>query len=614
MNQVRRSNGHRGNLSPNARVAAVSPPRALRAAVEGAILVGATVLVYLPALRGGYIWDDALYVTDNFTLRSVHGLYRIWFEPTSTPQYYPLVFSSFWFEYRLWGLAPLGYHVVNVALHAANALLVRRLLRRLAVPGSLFAAALFALHPVQVESVAWISERKDVLSGLFALLTALAWLQFIDGRKRTPYALVVVSFACALLSKTVTCTLPVTLLLLGWWKHPGAWRRNVIPLLLLVLMATAAASITVWRESIVTAAMPHLPPLSLGERVLVASRGIGFYLAKLLWPSDLMAIYPKGAIDAGSLRQYGPPLAITATALLLWWFRARVGRGAVVAALSFVVALLPSLGVLPFGYMAYSYVANHFLYLASVSFVGACAVLASRVVRVAPMPARAAAVLAGLILAVVGRLTWNHAGLYESAETLWRANLAGNPTSATVHTNLAFALMGQDKHDEAISHYEAAVSLDPNNVLARNNLAVDLIERGEYAPAFEHLSRALEAAPMSPTALSNLGDLLVRQGRFSEALAYLTNALRFQPDSPVTLNNLGVALIRMDRFAEALPYVDAAARLKPDYAEAHNSRAVILAMQGHKEQAAQEFATALRLKPGYADADRNLRILTGQLQ
>ncbi len=254
-------------------------------------------------MHGGFIWDDDDYVQDNPTLRSLAGLGQIWFQPGATRQYYPLVHTTYWLEYRLWGLDPTGYHVVNVILHALSAVVVWRILSRLQVPGAWAAAALFALHPVHVESVAWITERKNALSGAFYLSAAWAYLRYEAARRPRWYGAALVLFAAALLSKTVTCTLPAALLLVLWWKGQTPMRRPAVALGPFFVLAVAMSAVTVWMERHSVGAWGPEWDLSLVERGLIAGRALWFYAAKLLVPLDLAFIYLRWAIDATAIWQ-----------------------------------------------------------------------------------------------------------------------------------------------------------------------------------------------------------------------------------------------------------------------------------------------------------------------
>ena len=336
----------------------------------------------MPALRGGFNWDDDAYVTNNLTLRSVHGLSQIWGQLTATPQYYPLVFTSFWLEYHLWGLNPLGYHVVNVLLHALAAMLLWRVLVRLQLPGAWLAAGIFALHPVAVESVAWVTERKNVLSAVFYFAAALAYLRWRDDGTTTTglratsswrslvlYLLSLALFICALFSKTVTASLPAALLLVIWWKHGRIAGRDVWPLLPFFVAGAALGLVTSWLERTHVGANGPEWALSFFDRCLIAGRALWFYAGKLFWPANLTFIYPRWQIDPGIWWQWLFPAAAIALVMILWSLRGRIGRGPLVAVLFFAGTLLPALGFANVYPMRYSFVADHFQYLASVGLI-----------------------------------------------------------------------------------------------------------------------------------------------------------------------------------------------------------------------------------------------------
>ena len=308
------------------------------------LLVGLTAGAYIPAMSGGFIWDDDDYVQDNLTLRSLEGLGQIWFQPGATRQYYPLVHTTYWLEYRLWGLDPTGYHVVNVILHALSAVLVWRLLIRLKVSGAWAAAALFALHPVHVESVAWITERKNALSGAFYLGAAWAYLRYEEAHSPRLYWAALFLFAAALLSKTVTCTLPAALLLVLWWKGQTPMRRTAVALVPFFALGAAMSGMTVWMEKHSVGAWGPEWDLSLVERGLIAGRALWFYAAKLLVPLNLTFIYPRWAIDATAVWQYLYPIGALGVGALLWAFRERLGRGPLTGVLFFAGTLTPALG------------------------------------------------------------------------------------------------------------------------------------------------------------------------------------------------------------------------------------------------------------------------------
>ncbi len=470
----------------------------LRTGAAAAALVLATILAYLPALDAGFLWDDDAYVTHNLAVRSPDGLARIWLEPWASPQYYPVTLSSFWLEYRLWGQAPRGYHLTNVLLHAASAVLVWRILRRLAVPGAWVASAFFALHPVHVESVAWITERKNVLSGLFFLLSLLAWLSFsplVEAKRGNPrfWAPSFLLFLCALGSKTVTGSLPAVLLLLSFWKRGRIVARDALALVPFFAAGAAMGSLTGWLEKHRVGAWGPDWDLSFVERLLVAGRAVWFYAGKLVWPAGLSFVYPRWEIDASAASQWLWPLAAIATLAALWLARGALGRGPLTAVLYFGGALFPALSFVNVFPMLYSFVADHFQYLASLGLLSlAAAGAASGIRRTLGETKRArgvGAALSLLALSMLAAATWSRASVYRDQETLWRDTIRKNPGAWMARANLASLLHASAPQSsdpaarermlaEAEQEYLASLSLRPGNSPARMNLAHLYEERG----------------------------------------------------------------------------------------------------------------------------------------
>ncbi len=436
----------------------------------GLLLVAAVLLAYLPVWHAGFIWDDDVHVTQNATLNDLAGLWRIWFQVGAVPQYYPLVHTTFWVEHHLWGLHPLGYHLDNVLLHAAGALLLGCVLGRLQVPGSWLAAAIFALHPVQAESVAWVTERKNVLSGVFYFAAALAWLAFdppgrVEGLRRRRwgyYWVALVLFAAALLSKTVTCSLPAALLLVRWWKNGRVAGRDVWPLVPFFALGVGLGLLTAWMENHHVGAHGAGWSLTFADRCLVAGRAVWFYAGKLIWPAPLIFIYPRWTINAGLWWQWLFPAAAMGVVAGLWWWRRRFGYGPLVGVLFFVGTLGPALGFVNVYPMRFSFVADHFQYLASVGLIVlAAAWIESRRQHLAAIFHLPSSIFY-LLPVVLAVLTWRQCGQYANLETLWRVTLARNPDCGLAHNNLGNLLARQGKQNEAIEHYERAVQLEPD--------------------------------------------------------------------------------------------------------------------------------------------------------
>lgn len=491
-----------------------------RKSVLAGLLIVMTLTVYIPAMRGGFVWDDDDYVTENPTLNSFHGLKQIWLDPKSTPQYYPLVFSSFWLEYKFWGVRPTGYHLVNVLLHALNALLLWCLLRCLNVPGAWLAAAVFALHPVQVESVAWVTERKNVLSTFFYIGSMFCLFRYfgLAGEKEDKsglwwYVSALLLFACALLSKTVTCTLAAAMLLILWWKRGKLRGRELRVLAPFFVFGLAMGLATAWLEQHHVGAVGTEWDLSFVERCLVAGHALWFYVGKLIWPSHLIFNYPRWQINAGVWWQYLYPAGVLLVVLALWLSRERVGRGPLVGVLFFCGTLFPALGFFDVYPFRFSYVADHFQYLASIGLITlVVGVIASLTARLPEWSQRIAMVWGLIVLALLGMQTWHRGYVYRDMETLWADTLQKNPLSWMAHNNLGILLVEQGKLKDAISHYTEAVRIKPDYAKAYYNLGIVLADQGKLEDAISRYTEALRIKPDYSTARKNLELVLQLKG------------------------------------------------------------------------------------------------------
>jgi len=562
-------------------------------------LVGLCAVVYLPAIvRGGFVWDDDDYVTENEALRSVRGLWRIWTDPRALPQYYPLVHSSYWVELRLWGLDPRGYHLVNVLLHGIAAVLFWRLLSWLAVPGAFWAAAVFAVHPVHVESVAWITERKNVLSGVFFLGAGFAYCRWALGRRRAGgvrlYGLAAGLFLCALASKTVAATLPLALLAVVWWKRGRIGLADLLPLLPLFAVGAAAGSLTAWLERHHVGAAGPDWEIPYVERLLVAGRAIWFYLGKLVWPHPLVFIYPKWTPRASDPAEWAWILAALATLSLAVALRGRIGRAPAAAAFYFVATIAPALGFVPVYPMRFSWVADHFQYLASLGPIALGMAAASRAVeRLDPRVGRA---VFGLLILVLGALAFDRCRLYQDEETLWRRTIEANPRAFIAYNNLGGILLERGELEEASRLFEAATEIAPHAPEAWNNLGIVRERQNRPADAIESYRAALAADPDWADAHNNLGAALASAGRLSEALGHLERAVGIRPGFSKARYNLGLVLGRLGRFERALAELEEASRLDPSDRDAKVALAVFaskLAAQRAAEGLADEARTLL---------------------
>src|SRR5438874_11565455 len=514
------------------------------------ILAVVTMLAYQPAWHGGLLWDDDANIASP-DLRSLDGLRRIWFEPRATQQYYPLLYSSSWVQERFWRDSPTGYHLVNLLLHIGCVVLVLKILRLLRIPGAELATIIFALHPVNVETVAWITERKNTLSGVFGLAATLWYLKFDDGRSRRSYALAVGLFFLGLLSKTAVVTLALALLVIFWWKRGAiSWRRDVLPLIPFFLLSAAAGLMTSWVEYGNIGYKASTLALSPVDRCLVAGRAFWFQLGKVLWPSDLMFVYPRWEINAAVWWQYLFPLGVLGLLGILWSLR-RWSRAPLSGVLVYIFLLLPSLGFLYIYFFLYSFVADHWQYLACLGIITPCA---SGIALVAGRLKRWEAWLKrGTILLLAGvlfLLTRQQSRMYTDVETLYRTTIARNPACWMAYDNLGNILYQANRIPEAMELFNQALRIKPD--AAHYSLGNALLRTGRTSEAIDEYKQALRINPDYAEAHNNLDSDLIQTGHALEAIDHFKQALRMNPNSADTHNNLGAALAQMGRISKAI--------------------------------------------------------------
>ena len=512
-----------------------------------------------------------------------------------------------------------GYHAVNVLLHLLNCLLLWRLLLRLAVPGALLIAAVFAVHPVHVESVAWIIERKDLLSALFYLGAVLAWLRFVEVERVGHYLLVVLLFVAGLLSKSVVVTLPLALLLVQWWRGGRVTRLDLLRVAPLMVLGAAitAADLAFYRGR---------EPLELGytlaERMLIAGRALWFYAGKLVWPVELAVIYPRWQIDARSLTGWGYVVAAAGVALWLW--RARLGRGPLAGALYFALTLGPVLGFVDYGYMQYSFVADRFQYLAGIGVLAVLLGAAARGVGRLEARERSAAVLRygawGLAVAVVlllGTLTWRQAAIYRDEVTLFSHVVALNPAARDAHQNLGDALTKQGLHRRAVESYRAALKIDPRFARAYAGMGRSLFEAQRYAEALAALQQALDLQPESRLAATLylfMGRAARELGQLHAAAGHFRQAFRLDPQDAEPLLELAFLLRSQQRHDQAAAVFARIRDLDPDDPETLHAIAESFRVEGHLDQAIANYHAAIRIDREFAPAHAGLGLVLLQAQ
>ena len=573
------------------------------------------VVSYLPAmLWGGFVWDDNLCIKVD-PVREVSGLQQIWFSPSAIEaenHYWPLVYTTFWLEHKLWGFDPTGYHIVNVLLHLVNTLLLWHLLRRLAVPGAWVVAAVFAVHPLHVESVAWIIERKDVLSGLFYLGAMLAWMRFVEQANPRWYVGSLVLYAAGLLSKSIVVTLPAVLLIWHWWKQG---RVTSTDLLRLVPFFAVGLVIVLGDLSFYRSESPTSLDYSLIERALIASRALWFYAGKLLWPSELSVIYPRWDIRVSDPLAWGYLIAAVALVLALWHFRSRIGRGPLAGALFFAITLSPILGFVDYGYMNYAFVADRFQYLAGIGVmavvIGAAACGAG---RLPDLWQKGVLGVTAVVIVVLGLLTWRQANIWKDEETLNRHIIELNPEARNAHRHLAKALSNQERYEEALEPALIAVEQRPDYFRAHVTLGLILVELSRFEEAETHLRRAIELNSETHSTRLNLSDLLYNQGRYEEALDVARAAVEQHPDSFASHGLLGALLTELGRFEEAETHLRRTIALNPQAPKAHFNLGEALHNQGRYEEAVDAYRVAIEQGLDDALAHSNLGMVFIKLE
>lgn len=564
-------------------------------AIFALILVG-TLAAYFPALGGDFLWDDAGHVTSP-ALQSWSGLWRIWSEVGATQQYYPLLHTAFWIEHQIWGDATVGYHLINVLWHSLSAFLLIVILRRVAVPGAVLAGFVFALHPVCVESVAWIAEQKNTLSTLFYLAAALAWLRFEDDRRPARYLVASLWFVAALLTKTVTATLPAALLVVAWWRCERlSWREQVRLLLPWLAVGVAAGLGTAWFESVQIGAAGDAFALGPVERGLLAGRVVWFYLGKLLWPAELIFFYSRWTIDVSAWWQWLFPLAalVLVAGLAVW---SRRDRAPLAAVLLFGGTLFPVLGFVNVYPFVFSYVADHFQYLASLGMIALLTAAATRGFALLRWPRWSGPTVAAVVLTTLGGLTWRQSEMYRDVFALYETTLARNPASWVAHLNLGTALDEVGETEQSVHHLQRALELKPGFPEILNSLGNGLNRLGRSPEALPLLEQAVRIEPRFASAHNTLGVALMALGRMDEGIEKFGRAVQLDPSLIIARVNLGWALANRDRFAEAIEHFGQVRRMQPDSADAELKWGLTLALQRRPEAALLHLQRAIELEP-----------------
>lgn len=546
--------------------------------------------------HGTWLWDDDWLLLNNPVLKP-SGLAKVW-KPPGYVNYWPLTYTVYWIEFQLWGLRPVGYHLINIALHAVAVLLVWRVLRQLRLPGAFFAAAIFALHPVSVEAVAWIAQLKTVLSLVLALISLLLYLSYDRKGGRWRYAAAIAAFVLSALSKGDALTLPIVILALAWWQRGRIKRRDVLLVLPYALIGVCLAALEVWTQR--HAGSEIVRSDGIFSRTAIAGCAVWFYLWKLVWPQSLIPFYPRWPLPAANFLWYLPSLMLLVALGVGWWRRGTWGRPAVMLIVCYVALLLPVLGFANITFMKFSLVADHWQYIA---MIVPCAVFASAATAIAGRCRCTTLLRVGCValLLLLSALSWLQSRLYLGIDAFFEGTLARNPACSSAEVNFGLALARRGETDSAMAHYRRALQIDPGSWLAVNNIGVVLADRGDIRTAATYYAKALELNPDYADAHSNLGAILLDEGKFDSAESHLKRALEIHPDVIMANYNLALVFEKRGELDLAIPHLQRELEIEPDFELARKMLAAANARREQLVKALDEVRDRLRRAP--ADAD-----------
>lgn len=561
------------------------------------VLVVSVVIAYIPIFSADFIWDDTA-IVENYGLRTFSGLKDIWLNPSvlvDEGHYWPVVYTTFWIEWNVWGLNPVGFHIGNLLLYILNVLLLWWILLRLNIRGAWLISMLFALHPFHAESVTWTIERKDVLYGLFYLSSFLCFILYEEKRSLAFYLSSTALLVLGMLSKSACVSLPFVLLIYIWWKEGRISSEKFILTLPHFVVAFGIGLLDTWRTR---GQSEYQSGFSILTRIIVAGRATFHYIIKTFLPFGLTPIYEKWDLMPVRYWQLIYPLVIGLTFMALWGYRKRLGRGPLACFALFLVTLGPTLGIIDFSFMRLSYVADRFAYLAVLGLLIPFGVFLSKSIKEATGEKRQLwSSLAVIILMVFAVQSWRRTATYESNEGFWKNNIAQNPNSYHAYYCLAHGYMKEGRSAKAEEYYLRTLRLKPDHSLALNNLGQLLVAKGDVEKGIDCLERSVQANPNNTSAQNNLGTALARTGQYDRAMQYLLKAHELAPDDEGPLLNMGHVYRSQGRWDEALKYYTDAWRQNPDNPAVHMNLAESFLAKGDREKAVRSFQAALELQP-----------------
>jgi len=580
------------------------------------LIVGVTLFIYWPALNGGFVWDDGWYVTTNPLMHGWIGLWKFWFQPGSWVEYYPLQETVQWVQWQLWGDNTLGYHLTNIALHVVNALLVWRLLGKFGLKLAWLGGLLFAVHPIQVESVAYICELKNTLSLPFFLLAMCHWIDYEEKKRSKDYFRAFGLFFVGMLCKITMAPFPFVIVLYAWWKRGRVEGKDFKAAAPFLVISLVLGFTTVWVGEIYRSVGHEQPEIIPIGGILSRIDGVGLitlvYLSRFFLPLDVLLVYPQWRVDPHSVIQYVPWLLFFGGAWYLWKKRQSWGRHVLLGLGFFLLYLAPFLGFVPVSYMSFTWVMDHLLYLPIIGLIGLVIAALGDVETRFPMdrPYLRGAFI--IILAVMVLESRAFANLFINEETLWIYILQRNPHVWLAHHDLGSNLIDRGHYAEAVPHLEEVVRLNPNFSDGHYNLGLALYKIGRTAEAQSEYRQALKLNPKDEKTYINLADSMFQEGRSAEAIELYRRALTLVPDLPQLHYNLGNALLQAGNLPEATEQFGIAVKLDPSITQAHENFGTVLAQSGALPAAIQQFEAAIQINPSYVVARNNLGLALAQ--
>jgi len=579
--------------------------------LQALVIVAAGLWIYGPVLYGDWLWDDDRYITANPLLHDPERLWKAWFEPGSWVEYYPIEESVQWIQWCLWGNDTLGYHLTNVSLHVISALLVWRLLSKFGLPLAWLGGLIFAIHPVMVESVAWISELKNTLSLPPFLLAMCAWIDYEQHKRKQDYFLALGLFVVAMLCKITMALFPVVILLYAWWKRSHLGWNDLKASTPFFVISLVLGMTTVWSGiefAHLYKAFPDVAPVGgFFSRLALAGLTISFYFSKCFWPVGLLPIYPQWPVNPPSLWQFLPWPILGGVIYWLWRRRKGWERHGLLGLGFFLIILGPFVGFKEISYMSFTWVMDHFLYIPIIGLIGLVVAALGQMKEKLPATARPYGI--GMVAIVMALLAWEshgYSGMFINEETLWTYTLEHNPEAWSAHNNLGKVLLQKGEVHEAMEQFEQALQIRPDYAEAHYNLSLALLQIGRVREAIEQCEQALRIIPFFVEAHNNLGNALFLTGRITEAIDQYEQALRIKSNYVDVHNNLGNALTKAGRITEAADQYEQALQINPNDIEAHYNLGNALFTTNRLAEAIDQYKQVLRINPDYVEAHINL--------